>query len=422
MIRIFATLVGKLIQTVLRIRGSGGQALPGLIIEKLAPNYLPKMLSQVPEGVIVVTGTNGKTTTTKMVVELLESEGKKVLTNSTGSNLTRGIISSIAQKSNWLGKLDFDIAVYELDEAFAKQFTKVVAPRWVLALNVSRDQLDRFGEVDAVARLIGETMAKATEGVVTNSNDPLLVSAINNSKVKVNYFGISEAMQKFFPTDSEIVAVGEKPKPQVNRHQSLVELSNFSDHEVTFIIDGSAHKTSLNLDGQHNFLNAAAALTLVISLLPNYKIKKILNELSELQPAFGRGEYYTLRDGSHLQLALVKNPASFRQSLASYLSPSTKVMIAINDNYADSRDMSWLWDVDFTPLKDYRLSLTTGSRAADMALRLKYDDVEVNNIEPELGKALKLFCSEPGDKLILSSYTAMLWLHSTLSKQAGKNL
>lgn len=426
MTKTLATLLGKSIRSAMRLRGSGGQALPGLVIEKLAPNYLPDMLNQLPEGVVVITGTNGKTTTTKMVVELLKSQGKRVLTNSTGSNMTRGIISSVASSASWQGKLNFDIAVFELDEAFAKHFTKAVTPTWVLSLNVSRDQLDRFGEVDAVARLLGETMATASIGVVTNANDPLLVKISAELGLKnVHYFGVGENMRKHFPTDSEIVAVDDTAPAEHNSLipiKSLVELVDFKDHEVVFTINNSTYKLNLKLDGQHNFLNAAAALSLVIKIIPGCNLEQLIKTLEKLEPAFGRGEHYKLKNDTNLQLALVKNPASFRQSLASYLTPGTKIMIAINDNYADSRDMSWLWDVDFTPLREYEVVLTTGSRAADMALRLSYDDVSVKVINEDLDTALQAFCNESGNKLILSSYTAMLWLHKKLATGAGKKL
>ena len=418
--KILATLLGKFLQLLLQIKGSGGQALPGLVIEKISPSYLPAMLSQLPEGVVVITGTNGKTTTTKMVVELLASHGKKVLTNKTGSNLTRGIVSSVAASANIKAELDYDIAVFELDEAFAKHFTKAIQPKWVMALNVSRDQLDRFGEVDAVAKLMDTTMRAASTGIITNARDSLLVKVAGEiSSPQVHYFGISEEIKGYFPTDSEIVAVEEQAQKDDTTEipiKSIVELSGFKDHDVTFTINGAAYKATLKLDGQHNYLNAAAALSLAISLLPNCDLEKLISTLEKMKPAFGRGENYTLNNGSSLQLALVKNPASFRQSLASYLSPGTKVMIAINDNYADSRDMSWLWDVDFSPLKGFEVSLTTGCRAADMALRLSYDDVSVMDVEEDINTALQKFCAMPGDKLILSSYTAMLWLHKNLQK------
>jgi UDP-N-acetylmuramoylalanine-D-glutamate ligase len=155
--------------------------MPGLVVETLVPGYLGVMLGRLPDGIVVVTGTNGKTTTTKMIVELLEANGKKVLTNATGSNLTRGIISTVSQQATPTGRLPFDVAVFELDEAYARQFTDVIRPRYVLGLNASRDQLDRFGEVDTVARLIADTMLSATEGIIVNADDKRLSKAVERA-------------------------------------------------------------------------------------------------------------------------------------------------------------------------------------------------------------------------------------------------
>ena len=224
------TLLGKSVAGTVRLRGrSGGQAMPGLVVETLVPGYLGVMLRQLPDGVVIITGTNGKTTTTKMVVELLRANGKRVLTNPTGSNLTRGIISSVSQQAKHSGKLPFDIAVFELDEAYARQFTDVIKPRYVLGLNASRDQLDRFGEVDKVAELIIDTMISATQGIVVNADDKRLSSAVSESDVPVVYFGVSSKLLKYFPRDDELVAVG-GPTPVLEPADKpmAVELLNLS--------------------------------------------------------------------------------------------------------------------------------------------------------------------------------------------------
>ena len=403
----------------------GGQALPGLIIEKLNPGYLAKSLAELPEGVVVVTGTNGKTTTAKMIVELLRAEGKKVITNSTGSNLTRGIVSGLLEHSTWSGKLDYDIAVLEIDEAFAKKFVALVQPEWVVALNVTRDQLDRFGEVDKVAELVGVTMRAATKGLITNSNDPLLSKIARDiasqNRISVNYFGVSSDLLQYFPSDKDLVSVGTIDNQTIdNTTIPLVELSAFNNQNVSYKIANKTYPVELKLIGQHNFQNAAAALALMIELLPNTSVETHIKNLGEVTVAFGRGEVFKLKDGSQLQLVLVKNPASFRQSLASYIINNPSIIIAINDNYADSRDVSWLWDVDFSSLKNIKVIATSGSRAADMALRLQYDDIKTGVVEPSLIKALDMLVKQPGNKIILSTYTAMLEYYALLSKKASK--
>ena len=422
--KVTGTLLGKSVARAVKLRGkSGGQSMPGLVVETLVPGYLGKMLGQLSEGVTIVTGTNGKTTTTKMVVELLRANGKRVLTNPTGSNLTRGIISSVSQQAGPTGKLPFDVAVFELDEAYARQFTDVVKPRFVLGLNASRDQLDRFGEVDIVARLIAETMLAANEGIVTNADDKRLSKTVSTVTTPVHYFGVSPSLLKYFPRDDELVAIGKPaPVPEAVDVPLDVELLSFHGSSATYRLQKHRFDVELQVTGQHNFQNAAGALALSRLLLPDVPPQTLVQQLANVRPAFGRGQAYILKNGSHLQLNLVKNPASFRQGLASYVRSDTKVMIAINDALADSRDMSWLWDIDFTALQASGVALTTGSRAVDMALRLAYDDIAVPNVEPDLERALQTICREPGNKVIFASYTAMLKLHKLLEKQAAKTL
>ncbi|HSX06919.1 MAG TPA: MurT ligase domain-containing protein [Candidatus Saccharimonadia bacterium] len=418
------TLLGKTVAKAVRLRGkSGGQALPGLVVETVIPGYLGAMLRQLPDGVAIITGTNGKTTTTKMVVELLRANGKRVLTNATGSNLTRGIISSVSQQATKSGRLPFDIAVFELDEAYASQFTRVFKPRFVLGLNASRDQLDRFGEVDMVAKLIGDTMVSATEAIITNADDRRLSTIAGGSTTSVVYFGVAPELLRYFPRDDELVAVDAPAAAPHATHVPLsVELVGFNGTEATYSIDKRQVTTNLQVTGQHNFQNAAGALALAKSILPSVDPVQLAKGLAKVRPAFGRGQAFTLKNGSTLQLNLVKNPASFRQGLASYVRPGAVVMVAINDKIADGRDMSWLWDVDFATLQDAPVAFVTGSRAADMALRLQYDDVIVGTIELDLERSLHTFCQMPDNKVIFATYTAMLKLHATLEKQAGKTL
>ena len=162
----FATpLIGKAVRAASRLAHGGGSAFPGKIVERIDPQFLSRTLAQLPLGVVLVSGTNGKTTTTRMVASMLQSLGLKVFTNPTGSNFTRGVVSSLLAEVSLSGKLDADIAVLELDEAYAVHFVKQVPPDYCLLLNVMRDQLDRFGEIDNTARLLSKA-AEATTGTV----------------------------------------------------------------------------------------------------------------------------------------------------------------------------------------------------------------------------------------------------------------
>lgn len=421
--KLSGTTLGKVISVSTRLAGTGGQALPGLIVEKIIPGYLAKMLKGLPDGVVVITGTNGKTTTTKLVVELLKSQGKKVVTNATGSNMTRGITSGVIKHAKASGKLDYDIAVFELDEASIASFVKQVKPRWVLALNVSRDQLDRYGEVDTIAKLIGTAMASASEGVVSNANDPQLFKITSKlGSAKVKYFSASPGMLKYFPSDTEMAAVDTPSGPDgINKQvkNSDVELLSFEDDEAEYRIDDKKFTTKLMINGQHNFLNAAAALALVKQLLPDADNQQLVNQLGSIKTPFGRGEVFKLPNNQMVELVLVKNPASFTQALASYAVKGASIIVAINDEPADGRDTSWLWDVKFGGLAGSKQIIVSGSRAADMALRLQYENLAVDAIEPEFGKAIGQLAPGNQPNYIFATYTCMLQIYRLLNKRNG---
>lgn len=411
-------VIGKTIRTLARLRG-GGSALPGLVLERLQPTFLRDSLGQLPLGVVLVTGTNGKTTTTKMIVELLRADGLRVLTNPSGSNFTRGIVASIIEMTNLDGTLDFDIAVIELDEAYAKQFVSRVKPAYVLALNVMRDQLDRFGEIETAAKMLKPVIESATKACVVNRDDPLLVecaAGLDSKDRPVHYFSVAPSLQAMFPSDDELQMRGVKPKiiPQASGD---VELESIDGQSVTYLIGRTAYSAHLKLTGAYNFQNGAAALAMVRAILPEPNDRELISNLSEVSPAFGRGELLEVH-GQPLQLVLVKNPAGFRLSLQSYIKPNRKYMIAINDNYADGRDMSWLWDVDFSgPLTESGVAMVSGQRAYDMALRLQYDEVLFNHVEPKIPLALKTFLlGEASPKVIFCTYTAMLNIRKELKQ------
>ena len=409
-------LVGKSVKRLMRLRG-GGSALPGLVVERLDPHFLPRALSDLPYGVVVITGTNGKTTTTKMVVQLLRAHGLTVFTNPSGSNFTRGIAAALIDKVDDKGKLVADVAVLELDEAHAVHFVKLVKPRFSLILNVLRDQLDRFGEIDHTAKLLQRIVDATTEGVVLNREDSLVRAMAPDNK-KVQYFGLSTDLRALFPSDAEMHGGKSSNEKQPHPHRGDVILEKVAGRSATFAFGTTEQKpVELKIDGVYNVLNAAGALALarMICGLGADESKTLLAELSEVKPAFGRGEAILI-DGEPLEIVLVKNPSGFRLALRSYEDSPASTMIAINDNYADGRDMSWLWDVSFESLRPAVMTVS-GIRAYDMALRLQYDQVDVSHVEPDLAKALRAFIDHTsGRRRIYCTYTAMLSLRRELAK------
>ena len=398
---LLSSSLGKIVSKASRLRGGHGSALPGLVVEKVSPHFLRDTLTNLPYGVVVISGTNGKTTTTKIVVELLRAAGLKVFTNPSGSNFTRGI-ASVAALEMRRGRLDADIAVVELDEAHAVHFVRQVPPKYSLILNVLRDQLDRFGEIDTTAKLLAKVANQTTGTVVLNREDPLVAAITANRKV---YFGYSGSVATLFPNDDELYST--KKRSSASQPDATVTLDELDGSTATFNIGSS----ELLLRGAHNALNAAAALALVREILGDkFEADESLAALSQVQPAFGRGESFTI-NGQPLELILVKNPRGFRISLASQNDPNAATMIAINDQYADGRDMSWLWDVDFSKLSS--VAMISGVRAYDMALRLETSGINVGAVETDLTVAVDQFLTDRPMQ-IYATYTAMLKIRKAL--------
>lgn len=456
-----------------RLRGSGGSAFPGLVMEKADPHFMARALAPLPYGVVLVSGTNGKTTTTRMVVELLRGQGLKVFTNPTGSNFTRGVVAALLGAMPLNGRLDADVAVLELDEAHATHFVRTVKPRAALLLNVMRDQLDRFGEIDYTASLLHKVARATTGTVVLNADDPRLAAPSFRADLRadVRGFAVSPQLRSVFLSDDELhdsldgctlgqpkkdaeakadtkaeptteapldsvkepgqgepdaVAADSPAKPAEKPTQPLeivATLEEMMGRHAVIDLSGRRHEVDFAIPGAHNILNATAAMGLVKELLGERTDEQALAaSAAKVTAAFGRGELLSI-DGQEVELGLVKNPAGFRMSLLSAAAVRSQqpplIMIAINDQYADGRDMSWLWDVDFTPLKQAGVSIVTGVRATDMALRLSYDDVAVGKVEANLSQALaqlvKLSREQHRPIRILSTYTAMLELRSLLA-------
>ena len=481
----FATpLIGKAVRAASRLAHGGGSAFPGKIVERIDPQFLSRTLAQLPLGVVLVSGTNGKTTTTRMVASMLQSLGLKVFTNPTGSNFTRGVVSSLLAEVSLSGKLDADIAVLELDEAYAVHFVKQVPPDYCLLLNVMRDQLDRFGEIDNTARLLSKAAEATTGTVVLNREDPRIARladvAHTEDGVEVRYFGLDESLRGFFPSDDDMSTtvdaeahdsaehggnIGDsgnagdtadavaaaapatsQPQDGPDALPADVTLRAVGDHRATFAIDGETYETAVKLEGVYNLYNAAAALAVVRAVaadaqamfLPFEDVladsvdadgadtgtetdgngshdaidqaaadeilraagvsprmiafahattQAMIDTAGEVTPAFGRGEVITV-NGTPVELLLVKNPMGFRLSLASFKPEGCDTMICINDEYADGRDMSWLWDVDFTSLRGTGVKAVSGVRAWDMALRLEYDQVPVESVSTDLEESV----------------------------------
>ena len=403
----FISAIGRLVARLTRLRGGHGSAFPGRVVEKLSPRFLERVLAQLSRGVVIISATNGKTTTTKMTTELLRAAGLKVLTNDSGSNFARGVTSAaIFQMKR--GKLDADIAVVELDEAHAARFAhEICAPSYAGLLNVSPDQLDRFGDLDTIAGLLGEVAAEVTGTCVLNANDTRLTKLVDVVKDPPAWFGYADELRELF--------CGEQRSAHAQRSSgAMITLLAFADGRAAYEIDGQRYEIDLAAGGSYNALNGAAALSLARAILgSDFDAQRAVDALSRIQPAYGRGETFTVA-GKRVHLNLCKNPVSFFMSINSS-DASLPTLISVNNTEADGVDIGWYYEVDFSGFAGNVHMFTSGSCAREMAARLADDGIEGVQAETDIAASLKEFLACDADELqILAGYSAMLAIRELL--------
>ncbi|MCB9823009.1 DUF1727 domain-containing protein [Candidatus Nomurabacteria bacterium] len=411
----------KILIKVLRLTGTSGSALPGRIIERLYPNFLNKVLKPVEKKIVLVTGTNGKTTTTKMLVEVLRGTGKRIITNGTGSNMTRGLISALVEDMTYFGNLkETDWFIFEMDEAYVPVFTEKLYPHLTLGLNVLRDQLDRYGEIDTTAKYI-TSAAEKSDVYVFNQIDPLLsrVSEKLPSNVGLVSFGVAEKLFNKVTNEqtihkNEVASADEAPNVQ------LIDATDI-DSRLWLTIEsrelGDRWQMDVPLQGFHNAVNVTAVVA-VLQALESVKIDDVARCLKNMKTPFGRGERLKVKD-NFFTVALIKNPSGFTSNIRTFIQDSRPdvVLFVINDNFADGRDVSWLWDVTFKGmiLAETQL-LTSGIRGADMALRLKQDGLKAEFIPNVHDAILRLTKAQSNNVTIIPTYTALFEVRAELSK------
>ncbi len=426
-------------------RGGGG-ALPGVLALRIYPEIVKDLTENLSKGVVLVTGTNGKTTTSKMIVEILEASGLKVLSNSGGSNLARGIASELAMKSSIFGKIKEEIGVYEVDEATLPEVISYVKPKAIVITNIFRDQLDRYGEVDKTAAILKKAIESTPEStLILNADDPI-VASLGKDKENVTYFGITDErlnaksdlaidIKDCLICGAELVYphryyghIGlyvcencgfARPKTSIAAKNVKLSPENTS---AAININRESGNLSLPMTGLYNLYNALAAVSTANFL----KIKStiILKTLNNQKPAFGRMESFET-GGKKAVIHLVKNPTGFNQVLEAVTQnrKNKTALIVLNDNFADGTDISWIWDVEFELFKTgFRKIIVSGIRSEDLRLRLKYANVTSRIIKSEknLNTALNLAIDETKTDetlYILPTYTAMLGIRNILVQQ-----
>ncbi len=445
-----------------RLRGGGATSVPGKVLLRLEPNAIGALGARLRSGSVLISATNGKTTTAAMAAAILAQEGVELVHNRAGANMAGGIASTLLAASRRRDSIAGELGLFEVDELWLAQIAAQLHPRAILLGNLFRDQLDRYGELETIADRWADTVHRMPAGqaggregghpntrLVLNADDPMVadLGREREGTAGVLYFGVEDdslglphmahaADAKHCrncgaPYVFDAVYLGHlghyrcpacgqaRPAPAIfatNVRLEGVRAARFTLHTPT----GEA-EVALPLPGLYNVYNALAAAALAHTL--EVPLGRIVAGLQSTRAAFGRGESVTI-DGRELRILLVKNPAGANEVLRTLaLEPGQHDLLgALNDNIADGRDVSWIWDADFELLAGrVRRATCSGTRAAELAVRLKYAGVEPARIrvQPDLSAALSAAQADapPGGAPLyaLPTYTAMLSLRELLS-------
>jgi len=441
---------GKLVRLGLQVLGRGGTALPGLVTLAIDPNAIGHLAGSLAHGSVCISGTNGKTTTSRMVSDIVRAAGWQPVHNRSGSNLERGIAAALAVDATWGGELRGDVGVFEVDEASVGSVLARLTPDVLVVTNLFRDQLDRYFEIDALARRIGEAVRSLpdTTTLVLNADDPIVAYLGEGYAGPVITFGVDD------PTVGGTVpqAISDATRCPRCRHPlsySRVILAHVGDwscgncgltrprqdvsanavrlgpNESRLRLGGAIASAFddviIPLPGLYNAYNALAALAVARAF--GIALPTATRALAAFKPVFGRLEIVEA-EGRRLRLLLVKNPAGFNAAIGALLETGRepRILGALNDRDADSRDVSWIWDADFEALAPRIAHATvTGLRARDLALRLKYAGVPKDRVAvvegwvPAIRAAID--GTPVGEELVLiATYTAMLSLRDALAR------
>lgn len=434
-------IAGKLISLLSKTMNVGsGSTWPGHIALSLNKNYVKEILQKNTHlKMVLIAGTNGKTTTSKLIRKLLEQTRIRVIHNESGANLLNGIASALIQNASLSGKINAGYAVFEVDENSLPLVVHELTPDFLIILNLYRDQLDRYGETDSIAKKWQKVTASLplSSSIILNADDPQIAYLAKNTKAKVFYFGLDDPK---LHQKSHQHAVDSTYCPNCGKKLSyeVVYFSHSGDWEC---INCGVKRPRLDqstapiypLSGIYNYYNTHAAV--LLSKLLNIPDKTVNSALHEFSPAFGRQEIIEV-EGKKAQIFLSKNPTSFNQSLRTITELKAKhLLIVLNDRIPDGRDVSWIWDVDFEDYLNDKIDVhVSGDRCFDMGLRLKYlSSSEFSNsnfqfsmktsnfkfqIEGDVRKAIAISLEKISkDEIlyILPTYSAMLEVRKILT-------
>jgi UDP-N-acetylmuramyl tripeptide synthase len=430
-----------------RLGRGGGTSLPGKLLVRWRPEVIRDLAAALPAGTIVLSATNGKTTTARLLAACARAGGHRLVTNPSGANLASGVATALLTSNGEAA----DLGLFEVDEAALPAVAEQLQPRIVLLMNLFRDQLDRYGELEELAvrwRAMLQSLPAET-AVVLNADDPA-VAGLGDAHPGATYFGIDDPAPTLdalphaadskrcrrcdAPLTYDVVYLGHlghwrceacgwaRPRPGVRATRVVVD--GLRSVELELETPAGPVHARLPLPGLHNAYNATAAVAAatVLGIAP----PRIAAALEESQAAFGRAERVRL-DGHDVLLMLVKNPAGANETIRTLLLDPDPIdlLIALNDRTADGRDVSWIWDVDFEPLLGHIRRLTlTGDRAYDLGLRFRYAGFpsERMRLVPDLEQAVDAAVAaapEGRPVSMLPTYTAMLDLRRILVRRGA---
>ncbi|PMB48200.1 UDP-N-acetylmuramyl peptide synthase [Fischerella thermalis CCMEE 5330] len=426
-----AVSIAKSVTLMVRSLNLGAASvLPGAIARRIEPRLLPLLSQQVKNGVILVAGTNGKTTTSLFLRDILERQGFRVAHNSTGANLENGLMTALMESANLVGSLDVDYAILEVDENILPRVLAPIQPKVIVCLNLFRDQLDRYGEVDTISKRWGSAIATLPPEtiIVANADDPTICYLGQQlSQQRVAFFGLNEP-ENYLESIPHAVDSIYCPSCGHALDYKGVYLSHMGEYTCPSCgftrnqptIDSS--RWPQILIGLYNKYNTLAAATAAMEL--GIEEATIRDAIPNFQPAFGRAEELNI-NGKQVRILLSKNPVGTNETIRVVTQSHHKTtLLVLNDRIQDGEDVSWIWDVDTEKLVQRGGTLiVSGDRAYDMALRLRYSDPAPQNtckliVQENLQQAINTALEHTPDHEtlhILPTYTAMLDVREVLT-------
>ncbi|MEH1814184.1 MAG: Mur ligase family protein [Nostoc sp.] len=426
----FAVSVAKSVTFIVRsLRLGAASVLPGSIARRIEPRLLQLLSQQVKNGVILIAGTNGKTTTALLLCTILERKGFRVTHNSTGANLENGLMTALLESTNLLGTLNTDYAILEVDENIVPRVLAPLQPRIILCLNLFRDQLDRYGEVDTISKRWTKVISTlpAETVVIPNADDPTLSNLGQQLPQRVLFFGLNEP-EHYLEAIPHAVDSIYCPKCGHSLDYKGVYLSHLGDFTCPKCGFTKSKPTlessewSQILVGLYNKYNTLAAATAAIELgVDEVTIRDTINNF---QAAFGRAEDLVI-NGKRVRILLSKNPVGTNETIRVVTQSTDKTtLLVLNDRTPDGTDVSWIWDVDTEKLVERGGTLVvSGDRVYDMALRLRYSQKSLESnlnliVEEDLRQAIATALEHTPENEtlhILPTYSAMLEVREVLT-------